>query len=107
MERSRDGLAYFGDQLVALRRLAEIFGERDVIARFRFAEQLRDVWIVAPHLRTGVRHLAGRLEFLEEFLRVVFRLLHVRLIEGIDAEERAGDGGCKFPREENFAEVEG
>ena len=47
-----------------------------------------------------------RLELFEQPLRVVLRLLHVRLIERVDAEERAGDGGGELPGEENLAEVE-
>src|SRR5205085_5234968 len=52
------------------------------------------------------RHRPLRLELLEQLLRVVLRLLHVRLIERVDAEERAGDGGGELPGEENLAEVE-
>ena len=37
---------------------------------------------------------------------VVFRLLHVRLIEGVDAEQRAGDGGGKLPEIKFRAEIE-
>ena len=58
-------------------------------------------------MRIAVRHLAGRLVLLEKFLRVVFRFLNVRLIEGIDAEKSARDCGGEFPCEKDLAEVEG
>ena len=106
MQLARDRFANLRDQLVALRRRRKVFGHRDVIARFHFSEQRSDRFrIIRRHLRSGEGHLACRLELLKQTLRIVFRLLHVRLIERIDAERRAGDGRGELPCEEDFAEV--
>ncbi len=49
--------------------------------------------------------LAALLEGFEQSLRLVLRLLHVRLVERIDAEPPAGDRRRDLPQEELFAEV--
>src|SRR3954466_13354495 len=49
--------------------------------------------------------LAVLLEVVEQFLRRVLRLLHVRLVEGVYAETPARERGREFPQEELFAEV--
>ena len=108
VELARDGLADSGDDLVALRRRGDVLGERDVVARLRGGEQRRDsVGGVRDRDEVGIVQLAARLVLLEQALGVVLRLLHVRLVEGVDAEERAGDRGGEFPREEDLAEVLG
>src|SRR5437763_4244497 len=104
---ARDGLADGGDGLVARRTRRDVLGERDVIARLDFRQQRGDgVGIAGVDLRAGERHRPLRLELLEQLPGVVLRLLHVRLIEGVDAQQRAGDGGGELPGEEDLAEVE-
>ena len=50
--------------------------------------------------------LARAAVFLEQPVREVFRLLHVRLIERVDAEHRAGRRRRDLPHRELFADVE-
>src|SRR5207247_7737573 len=51
-------------------------------------------------VRRAGRQSSRRVVLIEQRLRCVFRLLHVRLIERVDAEEPSGDGGGDFPAQE-------
>ena len=56
-------------------------------------------------LRDLSRGLAPGLAGREDGVRPVLRRLHVRLVEGVDAEDRPGDRGRELPAEELGAEV--
>src|SRR6266545_5214214 len=49
--------------------------------------------------------MACRLKYCENGIGVVFTFLHVRLVEGVDAENMAGDGRREFPTKKFTAEV--
>ena len=69
--------------------------DRDVVARSRLCEQLLD--------RAFRLHLERAL--CEQLTGPVLRLLDVRLVERVDLEDRARDGGGELPAEELGAEV--
>ena len=109
---ARDRLADRGELLVARDRLAEVLASA---RRSRPASRCASSVAIASVSRHCTR-LPGRaaapvivpfsVNSASSALRVVLRLLHVRLIERIHAEERAGDRGGELPDEERLAEVE-
>src|SRR5205823_1002109 len=70
--------------------------DRNVIPRLRLGEEL---------LRRSRRLHTRLLPGIEDLLRPVLRALHVRLVERVDAEDRAGAGGGELPPEELLAEL--
>src|SRR5437870_12444233 len=68
---------------------------RDVVRRFCPSQQL-----VERALGLETRILPRR----KHLLRLVLRSLHVRLVEGIDLEDGAGDRDCELPTEELTAD---
>ena len=65
--------------------------DAEVVAFRRLCEQLVD-----RPFRLELRLLAGG----EHLVRLVLRRLHIRLVEWIDLEVRAGDGDRELPAEE-------
>src|SRR4029077_13789833 len=60
----------------------------------------------AVHTERPLRgQLAGRLEGGRELARLQLARLDIRLIEMVDANERAGNGGGEFPAEEFLTEL--
>src|SRR5581483_12186009 len=53
----------------------------------------------------ALRRDVGLLPRREHLARLVLRHLHVRLVERVDAEDRAGDRGRELPAEELLAEL--
>src|SRR5579884_3816683 len=76
--------------LLVLRRRVDERLDADVVAGPRLREQL---------LGRALRRQVGPLARGEHLLRLVLRRLHVRLVERVDAEDRAGDGGGELPAE--------
>ena len=73
--------------------------DRHVVALARSREQLAPLSL--PDLSRGLTpDMAGK-----DVLGAVLGLLHVRLVEGVDAEDGAGDGGGELPAVELDPEV--
>src|SRR4029453_17583137 len=82
-------------ELVLARRVDEGL-DRDVVVRLRLPEEL-----VERAARLHVRIATRR----EHLVRLVLRRLHVRLVERVDAENRARNGGRELPAVELVAEL--
>ena len=79
-----------------------------VVAR-RIDERLDADVVALARLREQLLERAFRLELdvarREHLVRLVLRRLHIRLLEGVDADHRAGDRDGELPAEELLAEL--